>query len=251
MSAPGSASVVDVRRAAARFATRTDWLHSAHSFSFGSHFDPTNTSHGLLVVHNEDIVSAGGGFDTHRHADMEVVTWVLEGALAHEDSRGHRGVLTPGVAQCMSAGSGIEHSERNASTDAGHGEPVHFVQMWIVPDREGGVPSYQHRSVADELSGRELVPVVSGLKIHADVAVRLANSQAAFLVGRLEARNSLALPEAPYLHVFVARGAVTLESAGALSAGDAARLTASGGQRVTATAQTELLVWQMNAALGA
>lgn len=251
MSAPGSASAVDVRRAASRFVTRTDWLHSAHSFSFGSHFDPTNTSHGLLVVHNEDIVSAGGGFDTHRHADMEIVTWVLQGALAHEDSAGHRGVLPRGVAQCMSAGSGIQHSERNAAADAGHGQPVHFVQMWVVPDRAGGAPAYQHRSVDDELTGPDLVPVVSGLRAHADVAVRLRSSQAAFLVGRLEAQDSLALPEAPYLHLFVARGAVTLEGTGALSAGDAARMTASGGQRISATAPSELLVWEMHAALGA
>ena len=250
MSAPGSPSAVDVRRATSRFVTRSDRLHSAHSFSFGSHFDPTNTSHGLLTVHNEDVVSAGGGFDTHRHAGMEIVSWVLQGALAHEDSAGHRGVLTPGVAQCMSAGSGIQHSERNAATDAGHGEPVHLVQMWVVPDQAGGAPTYQHRSVADELSGPDLVPVVSGLKAHADVAVRLRSSQAAFLVGRLEAQASLTLPEAPYLHLFVARGAITLEGAGALSAGDAARLTASGGQRVTATTPSELLVWQMHAALG-
>jgi redox-sensitive bicupin YhaK (pirin superfamily) len=140
MSAARSAPQVAVHRAAERFVTRTDWLHSAHSFSFGSHFDPANTSHGLLVVHNEDIVSPGGGFDTHRHADMEIITWVLSGALAHEDSTGRRGVLTPGVVQRMSAGSGVQHSERNASGDAG-GEPVHFVQMWVVPDEPGVSPA--------------------------------------------------------------------------------------------------------------
>jgi hypothetical protein len=250
MSASGSAPAVDVRRAGERFVITTGWLHSAHSFSFGFHFDPDNTSHGSLVVHNEDVVIPGGGFDTHRHADMEIVTWVLEGALVHEDSTGQRGVLTPGVAQCLSAGSGVQHSERNHSTDAG-GDPVHFVQMWVVPDAPGAAPSYQQRAVADQLAGSGLVPVVSGLTQHADAAVSLGNASAAFLVGRLEADTAVALPEAPYLHMFVARGAVMLEGAGTLDTGDAARLSSSGGQRVTATAPAELLVWEMHAALGA
>lgn len=250
MSAARSAPQVEVRRAAERFVTSTDWVHSAHSFSFGPHFDPANTSHGVLVVHNDDVVSPGGGYDTHRHADTEVVTWVLSGALAHEDSAGHRGVLTPGVAQRMTAGSGVQHSERNASKDT-DGEPVHFVQMWVVPDEPSATPSYQQQAVTDQLTSGILVPVVSGLSHHADAAVSLGSSRAAFLVARLEADASVRLPEAPYLHVFVARGAVTLEGTGILSAGDAARLTSSEGRRVTADAPAELLVWEMHGALGA
>jgi len=249
MSAARSAPQVAVHRAAERFVTRTDWLHSAHSFSFGSHFDPANTSHGLLVVHNEDIVSPGGGFDTHRHADMEIITWVLSGALAHEDSTGRRGVLTPGVVQRMSAGSGVQHSERNASGDAG-GEPVHFVQMWVVPDELGVSPGYQQRTVADQLVDGALVPVVSGLGHRTDAAVRLGSSRAAFLVARLGAGASVQLPDAPYVHLFVARGAVTMDGTGELSRGDAARLTSGGRPRVTADVPTELLVWEMYADLG-
>ncbi len=250
MSAARSAGQVEVRRAAERFVTRTEWLHSAHSFSFGSHFDPANTSHGLLVAHNDDVVSAGGGFDTHRHADMEIVTWVLSGALAHEDSAGHRGVLTPGVGQRMSAGSGVQHSERNASGEAG-GEPVHFVQMWVVPDSLGGAPSYQQQAVTDQLTSGDLVPVVSGSGRHAEAALSLGSSRAAFLVARLQASTSIQVPEAPYLHLFVARGQVALEGTGILRAGDAARLTFSGGQRVSADAPAELLVWEMHTAHGA
>ena len=107
---------IDVRRAADRFATRIPWLDSHHSFSFGGHYDPANTHHGLLLVNNDDIVAPGTGFDTHPHRDMEIVTWVLRGSLVHQDSTGHAGVIYPGLAQRMSAGTGILHSEKN---DAG------------------------------------------------------------------------------------------------------------------------------------
>lgn len=105
----------EIRRAATRAVTTTPWLTSRHSFSFGDHYDPDNTHFGLLLVNNDDIVSPGTGFDTHPHRDMEIVTWVLAGALAHQDSTGNRGVVYPGLAQRMSAGRGILHSERNDS----------------------------------------------------------------------------------------------------------------------------------------
>jgi quercetin 2,3-dioxygenase len=103
----------EIRRADQRFRTRTEWLDSRHSFSFGPHYDPANTHFGLLMVSNEDVVTAGTGFDTHQHRDMEIVTWVLSGALVHADSTGHSGMIHPGVAQRMSAGSGILHSEKS------------------------------------------------------------------------------------------------------------------------------------------
>ena len=123
---PGATATVDVRRAAERFPTDLGWLDSKHSFSFGGHFDPDNVGHGLLIVSNDDVVAAGGGFGTHPHRDMEIVTWVLDGELEHRDSAGNEGVLYPGLAQRMSAGRGIFHSEMNHSQT----EPVHFVQMW-------------------------------------------------------------------------------------------------------------------------
>ena len=106
---------VDVRRAADRAKTGIAWLDSRHSFSFGRHYDPANTGHGVLLVNNDDRVKAGSGFETHPHRDMEIVTWVLEGSLVHQDSTGHNGVIYPGLAQRMSAGRGILHSEKNDS----------------------------------------------------------------------------------------------------------------------------------------
>ena len=106
---------VDIRRATQRATTRTPWLDSKHSFSFAEHYDPANTHHGLLLVNNDDVVAPGTGFDTHPHRDMEIVTWVLEGSLVHQDSTGNNGVIYPGLAQRMSAGRGILHSERNDS----------------------------------------------------------------------------------------------------------------------------------------
>src|SRR3954453_10292340 len=125
----------DVRRAGERFATRLDWLDSKHSFSFGRHYDAGNTHHGVLLVNNDDVVSPGTGFETHPHRDMEIVTWVLAGSLVHQDSTGHAGVIYPGLAQRMSAGRGILHSEKNDALVPLQGgsaseEPVHFVQMW-------------------------------------------------------------------------------------------------------------------------
>ena len=138
---------MDVRRADERFATRLPWLDSHHSFSFSRHYDPTNTHHGLLLVNNDDVVRAGTGFTTHPHQDMEIVTWVLSGELEHKDSAGHTGLIYPGLAQRMSAGTGIWHSEMNPSA----GEDVHFVQMWVLPDTERIDPGYEQLDVNAEL----------------------------------------------------------------------------------------------------
>jgi redox-sensitive bicupin YhaK (pirin superfamily) len=246
---------VDVRRAADRFATRIDWLDSKHSFSFSRHYDPANTHHGLLLVNNDDTVRAGAGFETHPHQDMEIVTWVLQGSLVHQDSTGHSGVIYPGLAQRMSAGAGILHSEKNDAWrlqgGAGHDEPVHFVQMWVVPDENGITPGYEQLEIGDELLRGGLVPVASGMAKHdGAAAIRIKNRHAALYAARLQPGQSVQLPEAPFLHLFVPRGAVTLEGAGALAAGDAVRFTATGGQRVTASEPAEILVWEMHAGLG-
>jgi quercetin 2,3-dioxygenase len=242
---------VDVRRAADRFSTRIAWLDSRHSFSFGRHYDAGNTSHGLLLVNNDDVVTAGSGFDTHPHRDMEIVTWVLQGSLVHQDSTGHSGVIYPGLAQRMSAGTGILHSEKNDAwrlQGERHDEPVHFVQMWVVPDQSGVTPGYEQLEVEDELLRGGLVPVASGRPEHGGTAaIRIRNRHAALHAARLQPGQSVQLPDAPFLHLFVPRGAVELEGAGALEAGDAVRFTATGGHRVTATTPAELLVWEMHA----
>jgi redox-sensitive bicupin YhaK (pirin superfamily) len=156
----------------------------------------------------------------------------------------------------MSAGRGILHSEKNDSwTLTGqetHSEPVHFVQMWVVPDEAGVDPGYQQLEIDDELLRGRMVTIASGMPAHSDAAaITIRNRYAALHGARLEPGQSVELPEAPYLHLFVPRGEVTLEDAGPLREGDAVRFTASGGQRVTATAPAEILVWEMHAGLGA
>jgi len=247
---------VDVRPAGERPKTKISWLDSKHSFSFGSNYDPDNTHHGLLLVNNDDRVDPGTGFETHPHRDMEIVTWVLQGSLVHQDSTGTSGVIYPGLAQRMSAGTGILHSEKNDSWRVSggpqHADPVHFVQMWVVPDEGGITPGYEQLEIDGELLSGSLVPVASGMTKHEGAAaIRINNRYAALYAARLEAGQSVELPEAPYLHLFVPRGEVALEGAGPLTAGDAVRFTASGGQRVTATAPSEILVWEMHATVAA
>ena len=245
---------IDIRRADDRFKTNIGWLDSKHSFSFSRHWDPGNTHHGLLLVNNDDIVTPGFGFETHPHRDMEIVTWVLRGSLVHQDSTGHSGVIYPGLAQRMSAGTGILHSEKNDSWrltgEQAHDEPVHFVQMWVVPDEQGITPGYEQLEIDRELLGGGLVTVASGMPEHSGgTAIRISQRDAALHAARLGAGESVALPSAPYAHLYVARGAVDLEGAGRLDTGDAARVTVSEGQRVTAAEPAEVLVWQIRSGL--
>ena len=209
---------------------------------------------GLLLVNNDDRVAPDTGFDTHPHRDMEIITWVLRGSLVHQDSTGHSGVIYPGLAQRMSAGRGILHSEKNDSWtltgEQSHSEPVHFVQMWVAPDESGVTPGYQQVEIEDELLRGNLVTIASGMPEHSDAAaITIGNRYAALHGGRLQPGQSIELPEAPYLHLFVARGEVILEDAGPLLEGDAVRFTAAGGQRLTASKSAEILVWEMHAEL--
>jgi quercetin 2,3-dioxygenase len=230
--------------AATRFTTRSDWLLSRHSFSFGRHYDPANTHHGLLLVNNEDVVGPRSGFGDHAHAETEIVTWVLSGALTHEDSTGHRGVVRPGVAQRMSAGSGIVHAERNESD-----EPVHFVQMWVAPGDAPVEPGYEQAEIGD-LAGRGLVTVASGRDEDRDrAAVRIVQPDAALHAVRLARDEAAVLPSAPYLHVFATRGEVELSGVGRIGAGDAVRVTGGDGHRLRGVGDGEVLVWEMHAAL--
>ncbi|WP_446216416.1 pirin family protein [Micromonospora sp. IBHARD004] len=254
MTALAPTPAVDVRRAEDRFATRLSWLDSKHSFSFSRHYDPANIHHGLLLVNNDDVVHPGTGFETHPHQDMEIVTWVLRGSLVHQDSTGHTGVIYPGLAQRMSAGTGILHSEKNDSWRlAGttpHTDPVHFVQMWVVPDTDGVDPGYEQLEIGDELLRGGLVPVASGMdRYDGASAIRIRNRYATLHAARLAPGDEVTLPDAPFLHLYVPTGAVTLEGTGRLGEGDAARITMTGGQRVAATQPSEILVWEMHATL--
>ena len=234
--------------AKSRMHTEIDWLDSWHSFSFGEHYDPANTHHGLLLVSNDDVVAPGRGFGMHGHRDMEIVTWVLDGALRHQDSIGTDDVITPGLAQRMSAGTGIRHSEMNANAT----ERVHLVQMWVPPDRGGIAPDYEQRDVSDRLAQGGLFALASGGR-ERDAAITIHQRDATLWVGRLEPGTTAEIPDAPFVHVFVARGSGTAAPGGSegdlpVSEGDALRLTAAGSARLTAGSEgAEILVWETHA----
>ncbi|WP_131767179.1 pirin family protein [Candidatus Protofrankia californiensis] len=255
---------IAVRRADSRTVTRNHWLDSRHSFAFGRHYDPANTHFGLLLVTNDDHVAPGGGFETHSHRDMEIVTWVLDGELLHTDSTGTRGVIRPGIAQRMSAGTGILHAETNAVASPGAadtpdiagcgcapGDPgtVHFIQMWVIPDLAGITSSYAQMDVTDALASGELVAVAGGVGSNAAIDIQQRN--AVLHAARLPTSGRVQLPSAPWVHLFVTRGRVTVEGAGELGTGDAARIRGCDGLSVVSEAgPAEILVWEMHAALG-
>lgn len=234
-----STASVDVRRANGRFHTEIGWLDSWHSFSFGEHHDPANTGHGQLVVLNDDVIAPGAGFGMHPHRDMEIVTWMIEGALRHQDSKGNKGVITPGLAQRMSAGSGIFHAEENDSDTA----PARLVQMWVRPDTKNITPSYEQKDVSNLLAKGGLVAIASGKGDPGALVIH--QKDARLWVGRLRAGEKVTVPAAPRSHVFVSVGEALLEKAGTLAQGDAARLTQSAPLALTAGKNgAEVLIWE-------
>jgi hypothetical protein len=244
---------VSLRLGEARHQTRIEWLHGRHSFDTG--IDPfgADTHHGVLVVNNHDTIAPRSGFETHPHRNMEIVTWVLNGALVHQDSEGHNGVIYPNLAQRMTAGTGIRHSEKNdrSAVDPDAGKPLDLIQMWVVPDKPDVTPGYEQLELdPPDIQGR-LAVVASGMARHRDqAAIRIGNRYAALYVARLQPGESVAVPDAPFVHVYLARGRMDLEEAGSLDAGDAARLTAAGERRLAATEPSEVLIWEMHASLG-
>lgn len=227
---------VDLRPAAGRRRTRTTWLDSAHSFSFGKHYDPDNTGFGVLVAHNDDVLAPGGAFGDHPHRDLEIVTWVLDGELRHADDRGRHGLLPPGSVQRISAGDGIVHSESNASTTT----PVHLVQMWVLPDAPGGAPSYEQADVTAGLAGGGLVAVVGG----AGAVVGIGQGGVVLWAARLERDERVLLPDARRVHLYVTRGRGRLGGR-QVGAGDSVRLTEEGSCSFQADQPVELLVWEL------
>ncbi|MCL3817493.1 pirin family protein [Aeromicrobium wangtongii] len=216
----------EVRRAAERFHTVGDGVQTWHSFSYGVHYDPEQIGFGPVMAINTEHIAPGGGYDTHRHADVEIVTWVLQGVLRHEDSTGQAGLVRPGTAQRLSAGTGVEHSERNASTD----EPLVFVQMMLRSDHDGP-PEYAQVDV-DPAPGR-LTPTVD---VHA--AGQL------FAVW-LDPGQQVTVPAAHRSLVVVTSG--TLNSVGVdLEAGDEVRSTDRGELVLTARGPASALVWQLD-----
>lgn len=210
--------MLEIRPFAQRGVANFGWLHSQHSFSFGSYYDPQHVGFSDLLVINEDRVRQGRGFDTHGHRDMEIFSYVLEGALEHKDSMGSGSVIRPGDVQMMSAGTGVRHSEYNASRE----ELVHFLQIWIVPNRKGVAPRYQqqHFDAAEKRGRLRLIISPDGaegsLSVHQDARV-----YAGLFDGAEQQR--FALPADRFAYIHVARGALTVNGQ-RLSAGDGARL---------------------------
>jgi redox-sensitive bicupin YhaK (pirin superfamily) len=238
--------VLQLRRASERFRTAGGGIDTRHVFSFGAHYDPDRVGHGPLLVLNEESLLAGRGFNDHPHADAEIVTWVLSGSLVHTDSRGHAGLVVPGLAQRMSAGTGIVHAERNDAfrTDPSRpAEPAHFVQMWLRPDVAGSPPGYAQRELDLAELSRGWRPVVSGSD--PDAAVSLGSAGSTLWVTVLDAGVRRELPTGPLAHLYLARGEVDVESVGPMAAGDALELTGEAALGVTGHVEAELLLWTM------
>lgn len=217
---------VEIRRASARFAERPPGRATWHSFSFGQAYDPENVGFGPMSCHDEHLLRNGTGFETHRHSDLVIVSWVLSGALVHTGPEGST-TVSPGEVAVLRTGAGVEHSEVAAAPQ------TRFVQVWLSPDATGGEASYDVSAAA--LVDGELVEVAR------------PTAGAAFSVARLEAGQTVTLPEAPLVHVFVARGALVRSSmAEPLEAGDVFRFTDEPAHEVTAAVPTELLVWALS-----
>jgi len=231
--------VIQVRSAADRGRTEWGWLDSHHTFSFGEYYDPSHEGFRSLRVINDDRVEPGAGFGTHGHRDMEILSYVLEGALAHKDSSGGGGVIRPGEIQFMRAGTGVTHSEYNASKT----DPVHFLQIWVVPDRRGLKPAYGQRSFDREQARRGLVLLGSrdgregSLQVQQDVDL---------WVTLLEAgdERQLALRPGRHAWVQVARGSASVNGK-PLAEGDGAALSGESAVSLAGQGPGEVLVFDL------
>jgi hypothetical protein len=227
--------MLQLRKAHDRGHANHGWLDSRHTFSFADYHDPKHVSFSALRVINEDRVAPGEGFPTHPHRDMEIITYVLEGALEHQDSLGTGSVIRPGEVQRMSAGTGIRHSEFNHSQT----EPVHFLQIWILPDRQGVQPGYEQKRI--ELDGKlRLVASPDGrdgsLTIHQDASVYAARLNGS------EVTHTLAPGRRAWLQV--ARGAVQLNGT-TLQAGDGAGIENEPALRLVVDGSAEVLLFDL------
>ena len=231
--------MITIRPSEERGRTRLDWLDSRHTFSFGDYHDPSHVHFRDLRVINEDWVDPATGFGTHPHRDMEIITTMLDGRLAHRDSLGSGSTLSPGEVQVMSAGTGIAHSELNAS----RGETAHLMQIWILPERKGITPRYEQKAFPENDRRGRFQPVASpdgregSLKIHQDVTL---------LMGSFEKGKGATYPLAPDRHAWlqVARGAVTVNGV-ALKEGDGAAVSREPAVDVKAAEDSEVLLFDL------
>ena len=245
---------VEIRPADLRSRTLAEGRTTRHSFAFGAHYDPLNVGFGALVAHNDEHLPPGTGYAEHPHADLEIVTWVLSGALRHESTAGS-GLLLPGGAQRLSAGSGVRHSEV-ADYAAADGVTTRFLQAWVRPDTDGTPPDYRATDVGHDLrpgagwtclaAGPDRGPGRGPGRGQDRGALPIAARGASLHVARVGTDERLALAEADLLHVFVAAGQLMLGER-RLGDGDAARLTDEGGRSVRAEQEAHVVVWAFTA----
>ena len=231
--------MITLRKAEERGHAQFDWLDTWYTFSFADYHDPEHMGFRALRVINDDTIAGGGGFGTHPHHDMEIITCVLSGALEHKDSMGNGRVIRPGEVQYMAAGTGVAHSEFNPSPT----EPVHLLQIWILPDRKGAKPAYAERSFAQVVPGRfQLVTSKSGR----DGSIPI-NQDVDLFLGKLDAGDKLshALKSGRYGWLQVAEGKVELNGL-PLKAGDGAALSEEPVINLTSQSPARVLLFDLN-----
>jgi quercetin 2,3-dioxygenase len=216
------------------------WLDTHHSFSFGEYYDPAHQQFRALRVINEDQVQPGQGFGMHGHQDMEILTWILSGALEHQDSMGNRGVIRPGEAQRMSAGTGVRHSEFNPSSET----PVHLLQIWLLPEARDLPPSYEQKAFAEEALRNKLQPIASPDGRENSVSW---HQGAVLSAGRFDAEQQLSLTPSADRHLWmqVAKGSLSLNKDQILKQGDGAALSHEPSLVLRFLQDSEILVFDL------
>jgi quercetin 2,3-dioxygenase len=231
--------MIAIRKSDERGHADHGWLNTRFSFSFADYFDPENVQFRTLRVMNDDRIAGGGGFPTHPHRDMEIVTYVLEGALAHKDSMGNGSVIRPGDVQYMSAGTGVAHSEFNASDK----ETVHLYQIWMFPDKQNYAPAYDQKHFSDADKRGKLRLLASPDGRDGSVKIRQDNELYATVLGPGE-NVKHSLKSNRHAYVQVARGSVTLNG-NKLEAGDGAAISAEKSVELTGVNDAEVLVFDL------
>jgi redox-sensitive bicupin YhaK (pirin superfamily) len=232
--------MIKIRKSGERGHANLGWLDTYHTFSFADYYDPRHMGFRTLRVINDDRIAGGGGFGTHPHRDMEIITYVLSGELEHRDSMGNGAVMKPGEVQTMTAGSGVQHSEFNHSQT----EPLHLLQIWIVPDQKSLPPGYAQKSFVEELKPGRLVPVAS--KTGHDGSLRI-NQDVDLLIGKFDASDKGIYALKPNRHAWlqVATGSIDLNGH-ELKSGDGAAISGEPSLSVTGKEPSQVLLFDLN-----
>jgi redox-sensitive bicupin YhaK (pirin superfamily) len=231
--------MIEVRKSAERGSTDAGWLQSKHTFSFADYWDPTQMGFSVLRVINEDVIAGGSGFGTHPHRDMEIISYVVNGALKHQDSMNNSAIITPGEVQRMSAGTGVEHSEFNHLANAA----THFLQIWILPEKKGITPSYGQKSFSNELTQGRLVLVASrdgrenSVTINQDVNLYAYRSTQ-------DGEINFTTQAGRKIWIQIVKGTAIIDSV-TLNEGDGAALTNETNLKVKCSSQSEMLFFDL------